>query len=101
MENGYGLSPTAGAVAILAMFAVAALVVYLVLQNSRAWMNVRLEWYYRQRAFNASTEMGPDFFNHFRTGDLVTRMTDDVAEKYRGLVAGYFRFRRHFASSLD
>lgn len=91
--NSYGLSPSAGAAAMLVMFAVAALIVYLVLQNSRAWMNVRLEWIYRQRAFNATTEMGPDFFNHFRTGDLVTRMTDDVAEKLSWFAcSGIFRF---------
>jgi len=91
--NGYGLSPAAGAAVILVMFAAAILVIYLVLQNSRAWMNNRLEWFYRQRAFNASTEMGPDFFNRFRTGDLVTRMTDDVAEKLSWFAcSGIFRF---------
>jgi ATP-binding cassette subfamily B protein len=56
-------------------------------------MNARLEWVYRQRAFNATTKMGPDFFNKFRTGDLVTRMTDDVAEKLSWFAcSGIFRF---------
>ncbi len=67
--------------------------IYLILQNSRAWMNVKLEWIYRQRGFDATTQMGPDFFNHFRTGDLVTRMTDDVADKMSWFAcSGIFRF---------
>ncbi|RME30493.1 MAG: ABC transporter ATP-binding protein, partial [Candidatus Zixiibacteriota bacterium] len=35
---------------------------------------------------------GPDFFTHFRTGDLVTRLTDDVAEKLSWFAcSGIFR----------
>ncbi len=94
---GYGLPPVPQAVAMLVIFAVAALVIYLILQNSRAWMNNRLEWIYRQRGFDATTEMGPDFFNRFRTGDLVTRMTDDVAEKMSWFAcSGIFRFYEAF-----
>jgi ATP-binding cassette subfamily B protein len=37
--------------------------------------------------------MGPDFFNRFRTGDLVTRLTDDVAEKLSWFAcSGIWRF---------
>jgi ATP-binding cassette subfamily B protein len=91
--TGYGLSPATGAAVILVAFAVAILLIYLVVQNARAIANQRLEWEYRQRAFNATTQMGPDFFNKFRTGDLVTRMTDDVAEKLSWFAcSGIFRF---------
>ena len=54
---------------------------YAFLQTHRAWMNMRLEWLFRQNAFNSITLKGPDFFNKFATGDIVTRLTDDVAEK--------------------
>ena len=65
---------------------------YAFVQSHRAWMNIKLEWLFRQHAFNDVTSKGPDFFNHFRTGDLVTRMTDDVAEKLSWFAcSGIFR----------
>lgn len=88
-----GFSQIGGAVVILMIFAAATLMIYIALQGTRAWMNVRLEWEFRQRAFDATTSLGPDFFNKFRTGDLVTRMTDDVAEKLSWFAcSGIFRF---------
>lgn len=65
---------------------------YAFVQGHRAWMNIRLEWLFRQKAFDNITTKGPDFFNKFRTGDLVTRMTDDVAEKLSWFAcSGIFR----------
>ncbi len=65
---------------------------YAYFQSWRAWMNLKLEWLFRQDAFNQITTKGPDFFNRFRTGDLVTRMTDDVAEKLSWFAcSGIFR----------
>jgi len=65
---------------------------YAYFQSWRAWMNARLEWLFRQHAFDRITTKGPDFFNKFRTGDLVTRMTDDVAEKLSWFAcSGIFR----------
>ncbi|MEW5995064.1 MAG: ABC transporter transmembrane domain-containing protein, partial [Candidatus Zixiibacteriota bacterium] len=70
-----------------------AAVLYAFIQSHRAWMNLRLEWLFRQEAFDGITFKGPDFFNRFRTGDLVTRMTDDVAEKLSWCAcSGIFRF---------
>mgnify|MGYP001111154776 CR=1 FL=1 len=67
-------------------------ILYAFVQCHRAWMNCRLEWVFRQHAFDDITHKGPDFFNRFRTGDLVTRMTDDVAEKLSWFVcSGIFR----------
>lgn len=67
--------------------------VYAYIQGHRAWMNMRMEWLFRQAAFNNITYKGPDFFNRFRIGDLVTRMTDDVAEKLSWFAcSGIFRF---------
>jgi len=65
---------------------------YSFVQSHRAWMNIKLEWLFRQDAFDNITHKGPDFFNRFRTGDLVTRMTDDVAEKLSWFAcSGIFR----------
>jgi ATP-binding cassette subfamily B protein len=66
---------------------------YAFVQSHRAWMNLKLEWLFRQDAFDRITGQGPDFFVRFRTGDLVTRMTDDVAEKLSWFAcSGVFRF---------
>ncbi len=65
---------------------------YAFVQSHRAWMNLRLEWLFRQDAFDDVTTKGPNFFNRFRTGDLVTRMTDDVADKLSWFAcSGIFR----------
>ena len=58
-----------------------AFMLYVLMQSTRAWTNTRLEWAFRQDAFDRATEKGPDFYQRFRIGDLVTRLTDDVAEK--------------------
>lgn len=88
----FGLTP--GASFAVAFFAIglAGFMLYVYFQSWRAWMNVRLEWAFRQDAFNRITSKGPDFFNRFRTGDLVTRMTDDVALKLSWFAcSGIFR----------
>jgi len=65
---------------------------YAFIQSHRAWMNFKLEWLFRQEAFNKLTGKGPDFFLKFRTGDIVTRLTDDVAEKLSWFAcSGIFR----------
>ncbi|MCP4580437.1 MAG: ABC transporter ATP-binding protein [candidate division Zixibacteria bacterium] len=69
-----------------------ATVLYAFVQSHRAWMNIKLEWLFRQDAFGSITDKGPDFFNKFRTGDIVTRLTDDVAEKLSWFAcSGIFR----------
>ena len=80
-------------VILLILFGVAAYVVKTTLVAHRAYMNVRLEWEFRQKAFNRITGKGPDFFNRFKTGDLVTRLTDDVSEEKTAWFAcsGIFR----------
>ncbi len=87
-----GLSVTPSfAVGYMAMGVFAAML-YAIFQSTRSWMNCRLEWLFRQDAFDRITDKGPDFFNRFRTGDLVTRMTDDVAEKLSWFAcSGIFR----------
>ncbi len=88
----YGLSTAATYALSLVTLGLCASALYCFVQCHRAWMNIRLEWAFRQRAFDGITLRGPDFFNKFRTGDLVTRMTDDVGEKLSWFAcSGMFR----------
>ena len=45
----------------------------------RGFVNLRLELLLRARAFQRLLGQGPGFFAAFRTGDLVTRLTEDIA----------------------
>ncbi len=86
------LSTVATFTLTLVILGLVASVLYTYVQGPRAWMNLKLEWLFRQKAFDGITVKGPDFFNRFRTGDLVTRMTDDVAEKLSWFAcSGIFR----------
>lgn len=69
-------------------------VVYATLVGHRAYMNIRLENEFRQSVFDTITTKGPDFFNTYSTGDLVTRLTDDVGHDKLAWFAcsGIFRF---------
>lgn len=88
----FDLSPTTSYGLGFILIGLIASILYATLQSHRAWMNSRLEFDFRQVAFDGVTEKGPDFFNRFRTGDLVTRMTDDVAEKLSWFAcSGIFR----------
>ena len=90
--DGFGLGPAVTFGLGFIVLGFIATVLYLIIQGHRAWMNLKLEWMFRQDAFDRITTKGPDFFNKFRTGDLVTRMTDDVAEKLSWFAcSGIFR----------
>jgi ATP-binding cassette subfamily B protein len=89
----FGLSPVASFGFSFVILGFVASCLYAFVQCHRAWMNLKLEWLFRQDAFDKITGKGPDFFTRFRTGDLVTRMTDDVAEKLSWFAcSGIFRF---------
>ncbi len=93
LGQDYGLSIVATFSLALIIFGFAGNLLYAFVQSHRAWMNLRLEWMFRQKAFEGATLKGPDFFNKFRSGDLITRMTDDVAEKLSWFAcSGIFRF---------
>ena len=88
----FGLSPVASYGTGFIVLGLVAAILYAFVQSHRAWMNCRLEWEFRQVAFDQITTKGPDFFNKFRTGDIVTRLTDDVAEKLSWFAcSGIFR----------
>ncbi len=89
---GFGLTPAQSFAATFFLLGSSTFVIYACLMSTRAWMNCRLEWLFRQDAFDRLTTKGPDFFRKFATGDLVTRMTDDVAEKLSWFAcSGIFR----------
>ncbi len=72
---------------------VVSILIYAFVQSHRAWMNCRLEYHFRQTGFDQITTKGPNFFNRFRSGDVITRLTDDVAEKLSWFAcSGIFRF---------
>ncbi len=91
--NSFGLSPTTAFALVFIIGGLVSFGLYAYFQSWRAWMNCRLEWHFRQHSFDDVTTKGPDFFSKFRTGDLITRMTDDVAEKLSWFAcSGIFRF---------
>lgn len=46
----------------------------------RAWVNLRLDVAMRTKIFGSVLEKDHRFFHTFRTGDLVTRLMDDISE---------------------
>lgn len=61
----------------------------------RAWMNLKLEKDVREKVFGSLLEKDYTFFGKFRTGDVVTRLTDDIADYPRIAwfgCSGIFRF---------
>ena len=61
----------------------------------RQWMNLNIEKAVRARVFGSILGKDHSFFGRFRTGDLVTRLTDDITEYPRIAwfgCSGIFRF---------
>lgn len=66
--------------------------VYFTMQLMRVRHNLRFEFSVRLRAFEHVLRRGPSFFTHFRTGDVVTRLLDDVSDKLAWFMcSGIFR----------
>jgi ATP-binding cassette subfamily B protein len=60
--------------------------------NSRALTNLELEWQYRQKTFERIIKLDQSFYAKFRTGDVLTRLTDDVGSKLSWFAcSGVFR----------
>ena len=65
---------------------------YVVLQGTRSVMNARISWRARQRIFDHLSMLPPDFYRKWRSGDLVTRLSDDAGNKIAWfLCSGVFR----------
>ena len=81
-----------GQVALLLGVGILHFFIYAVMQYRRALLNMRFEFGVRLRAFEYLLRLGPLFFSRFRTGDVVTRLNDDVTEKISWfLCSGVFR----------
>ncbi|GAB4150065.1 MAG: ABC transporter ATP-binding protein [Planctomycetota bacterium] len=63
---------------ILMGIGLGAVLTYILLQATRAYVNMALEWTIRTDTFRRITEMGHNFFTKYRTGDVITRFTDDL-----------------------
>ncbi|MFN8547693.1 MAG: ABC transporter ATP-binding protein [Candidatus Eisenbacteria bacterium] len=62
--------------------------------GARGYMNIRFDYDVRLRAFAAVLDKDHRFFRRFRTGDLVTRLLDDISEYPKiswFLCSGFFR----------
>ncbi|OGR68500.1 MAG: hypothetical protein A2081_05765 [Elusimicrobia bacterium GWC2_61_19] len=65
----------------------------LVAQRNRAYMNARLEWEFRRKVFDHIIRLDRNFYHKYTTGDLVTRLADDISEKISWFsCSGVFRF---------
>ncbi|MBI5806538.1 ABC transporter ATP-binding protein [candidate division TA06 bacterium] len=79
-------------VLILFLLGVGAALVYWVLMSTRGWTNMKVEAELRNRIFANLTRLGPSALSGYRTGDVVTRLTDDLAEKLSWFTcSGLFR----------
>ena len=68
-------------------------VVNMVAQRNRAYMNMRLEWEFRKKVFDHIIRLDRNFYHKFTTGDLVTRLADDISNKISWFsCSGVFRF---------
>ena len=71
---------------------VAQFVLYSVLQAARTVLNTKIQWRARRRVFDHLCQLDADFYRRWRTGDLVTRLSDDAGEKLSWfLCSGVFR----------
>ena len=70
----------------------AQLLVYMTLQGLRSVVNAAIQWTVRQNVFEHVSRLDPGFYGRWRTGDLVTRLSDDAGEKISWfLCSGVFR----------
>ncbi len=68
------------------------------IQNLRGWTNCYFEHSFRVRLSHVMLRLGLGFFQRFRTGDITTRLVDDISEKKLGWFAcsGIFRLYEAF-----
>lgn len=66
---------------------------YLLVQSVRGVTNMHFENAFRMRLSRVMIQLGQTFFYRFRTGDVTTRLIDDISEKKLGWFAcsGIFR----------
>jgi ATP-binding cassette subfamily B multidrug efflux pump len=68
-------------VGLLLLFGGGSAIAYAFLQGLRVRANVGAERIIRVRVFNHLTRLGPSFLNRFHSGDIITRLTNDISER--------------------
>jgi ATP-binding cassette subfamily B protein len=94
VQEKAGMEVVSRNVLILFFLGVTNFVVYSIMQGTRAWMNIRFERDVRQRVFAHLIRLGRSFFQKYRTGDIVTRLTDDISTEMKlswFICSGVFR----------
>lgn len=79
IKNKAGMEAISRNVLILLALGITNFFVYASMQGTRAWTNLVLERDFRQRVFEHLIRLGRGFFQRFRTGDIVTRLTDNLS----------------------
>ena len=65
----------------------------MIAQRNRAYMNMKLEWEFRKKVFDHIIRLDANFYHKYTTGDLVTRLADDISNKISWFsCSGVFRF---------
>jgi len=78
---------------IILAVGVANTVISIIAQWNRAYMNMRFEWEFRQQLFEHILKLDQAFYHRYTTGDLVTRLVDDISNKISWFsCSGVFRF---------
>lgn len=81
LRSGAGAAEINRNVLFLMVLGGSAAVLNWVLMSTRGWTNMNIDAELRDRLFRHLTAMGPGFYARHRTGDLITRLTDDLGEK--------------------
>jgi ATP-binding cassette subfamily B protein len=78
---------------VLTLFAVGTLmaITYMLLQRNRLMMNLTLEKDIRNQTFDYLTKFGSNFYQKFGTGDIVTRLMDELEQLCHLSSSGIFR----------
>jgi ATP-binding cassette, subfamily B, multidrug efflux pump len=79
IKNKAGVEAISRNVLILLIIGIANFFVYASMQGTRAWTNLVFERDFRQKVFEHLIRLGRSFFQRFRSGDIVTRLTDDLS----------------------
>jgi ATP-binding cassette subfamily B multidrug efflux pump len=79
IKNKAGVEAISRNVLILLILGITNFFVYASMQGTRAWTNLVFERDFRQRVFEHLIRLGRSFFQRVRSGDIVTRLTDDLS----------------------
>lgn len=92
IQNNLSLKFLAQATLVLAVLGITSFFLSVTNATRRAKTNLELEWHFRQSLFSRLIRYDQNFYLKYRTGDAVTRLTDDVGRKLSWFAcSGVFR----------